>query len=130
MPIRNQRGAGIFEILLVCILISLLVGMVIPYYQRLAQKAREVTLQSGLIQIRKGVELYRVLQGHYPSDLKSLVHARYLIPIQEGTFFSGEYLNQQTMDAEGNLLDPFGNSYRYNNKDGTVSSSTKEYEKW
>lgn len=130
MRIRNQKGAGILETLLVCILMSILIGMVIPYYQRLAQEAKEAALQTSLSQIRKGVELYSVLQGHFPTDLKSLVNARYVIPVRENTFFSGEYLRKQVLDDEGNLLDPFGNRYRYKPKNGTVNSETEGYENW
>lgn len=126
----NQKGQGILDTLLVCILVSILVGTVIPYYQRLAQQAREAALQTGLVNIRKGVELYQVLQGHYPPDLKSLVHAHFIIAAREDTFFSGEYLRHRATDLEGNLLDPFGNRYRYDPSKGTVFSGTKGYELW
>jgi|SRR3569832_1340695 len=129
-PLQNQKGLGIFDTLLVCILISISIGMVIPYYQKLAQDAREAALKTGLGNIRKGIELYQVLQGHNPSDLKSLVGMRYLVPIREDTFFSGEYLGAQAKNGEGDLVDPFGNRYQYDRRNGTVISGTKEYEKW
>jgi type II secretory pathway pseudopilin PulG len=121
---------GIFDTLLVCILVSILIGTVIPYYQQLAREAKETALQTGLANIRKGIDLYRVLQGRLPADLKSLVHARYIIPAREDTFFSGEYLRSQATDSTGNLVDPFGNQYRYNPLKGTVSSGTEGYETW
>lgn len=127
---RNERGLGLFDTLLVCILVSILIGTVIPYYQRLEKKAREAALQTGLANLRKGVELYHLLQGEFPTDLKRLVHARYVIPVREDTFFSGEYLRDQAVDDEGNLLDPFGNRYRYDPKNRTVSSGTEGYEDW
>jgi competence protein ComGC len=129
-PFRNQKGLGIFDTLLVCIFVSVLIGMVIPYYQTLAQNAREVALKTGLANIRKGIELYQALQGHNPPDLKKMVRTRYIIATREDTFFSGEYLRAQAEDGEGDLIDPFGNRYRYDPKDGSVTSGTKEYEKW
>lgn len=128
--IVNQRGQGILDTLLVCILVGILIGTVIPYYQRLAQEAREAALQMGLVNIRKGVELYQVIQGHYPPDLKSLVHVQFIIPAREDTFFSGEYLRHRATDRAGNLLDPFGNRYQYDPSKGTVVSGTKGYESW
>jgi type II secretory pathway pseudopilin PulG len=124
----NQKGAGVFETLLVCILLSILIGTVIPYYQKLAYDAREVALQSSLMNLRKAIELYTILQGKYPPDLKSLVNRKYVIPVRDDTFFSGEYLRDQVTDAEGNLLDPFGSRYRYDSKKGKVSSLTEGYE--
>jgi len=127
---QNQKGAGILETLLVCIVVSILIGTVIPYYQRLAQQAKEATLQTALANIRKAIELYYVLQGKYPDKLEDLVGARYIIPVREDTPIAGEYLRAQAMNKEGNLLDPFGNKYQYNHKDGTVSSKTDGYQKW
>lgn len=129
-PFRNEQGSGIFDTLLVCILVSILIGTVIPYYQRLEREAREAALQTGLANIRKGIELYHLLQGELPINLRRLVHARYVIPIREDTFFSGEYLRNQAVDEEGNLLDPFGNRYRYDPKKGAVASETEGYENW
>lgn len=128
--LQNEKGLGILDTLFVCILVSILIGTVIPYYERLEQEAREVTLQTGLANIRKGIELYQALKGQNPSDLKSLVRARYVIPTRQDTFFSGEYLRAQAQDKEGNLLDPFGNRYEYDRNNGKVSSGTKGYETW
>lgn len=129
-PFKNQKGMGVLDALFVCILVSLLIGTVIPYYKKLAQDAREMALQTGLLSIRKALDLHQALQGGYPTDLKSLVNKRYVVSAREDTFFSGEYLRAQTMDAEGDLLDPFGNRYQYNIKTGKVSSGTKGYETW
>lgn len=129
-PIRNEKGLGILDTLLVCILVGILIGIVIPYYQKVQQNAKEIALRAGLGNIRKGIELYAALQGHYPSDLKALVHTRYVIPVREDTFFSGEYLREQAVDIEGNLLDPFGQHYRYDPKSGTVTAGADEYQSW
>lgn len=130
MLIRSQKGAGVFETLLVCIMVSVLIGIGIPHYQKLVHEAREAALQTGLANIRKGIELHQALRGRFPTDLKNLVHARYIIPVREDTFFSGEYLQDQAIDEGGNLLDPFGNRYRYNPKNGIVTSGTAGYESW
>lgn len=127
---RSSILWGSLDTLLVCILVSILIGTVIPYYQKIQQDAKEAVLMSGLVNIRKGIELYTALQGRYPSDLKDLINARYVIPVREDTFFSGEYLRSQSVDAEGNLLDPFGHRYLYNPKNGIVTSGTEGYQTW
>lgn len=89
-----------------------------------------MVLRTGLNQIRKGVELYVLLQGHFPADLKSLVHARYVVPIRDDTFFSDDYLRAQAVDAEGYPVDPFGARYRYDPKEGKLASGSRGYESW
>src|SRR3989338_1471240 len=113
-PIMNEKGLGILDTLFVCILVSILIGTVIPYYQRLEREAKEAALQTGLVNIRKGIELYQALQGSFPRDLRNLVKKRYVIAARNDSFFSGEYLTAQATDAQGNLIDPFGVPYIYN----------------
>jgi Tfp pilus assembly protein PilE len=125
----NQKGFTSLETLFVCIIIGLFIGIAVPYYERVALEAKEVTLRIGLVNIRSGIRLYYALQEHYPADLKSLIHKKYLLPVQDG-IISGEYLTAQSVDSEGNLLDPFGNRYQYNPVSGHVVSSTKGYEIW
>ena len=129
-PLKNEKGLGILDTLFVCILVSILIGTVIPYYQKLEREAREVALRTGLANIRKGIELHYTLQGRFPSNLKSLLNKRYIVAARSDTFFSGEYLRAQAVDKEGNLLDPFGNHYKYNEKNGNVHSESRGYESW
>lgn len=130
MLIRSEKGGGILDALLICILVSILIGTVIPYYQSLTRNAKEVALQAGLVSLRKAVELYQTLKGKYPSNLKSLINEKYVIPIREDTFFSGEYLRMQAVDADGYPIDPFGVRYRYDPQGGKVVSASRGYETW
>jgi Tfp pilus assembly protein PilE len=130
MLIRDQKGAGVFETLLVCILVAILIGTVIPYYRNLTREAKEVALQGSLVNLRKAVELYHILQGKYPLDLKRLATEKYVIPIRGDTFFSGEYLRAQAVDTDGYPIDPFGARYRYDPQKGKVASASRGYETW
>ncbi|MFQ5779716.1 MAG: type IV pilin protein [Nitrospiria bacterium] len=126
----NEKGMTVLDTLLVCILVGILIGIAIPYSQRLTEKTKEATLRMELVNIRKGVELYHALHGGYPGGLGSLIEGQYVIPMRDDTLFKGEYLHAQAVDPEGNLLDPFGNRYRYDPRGGTVSSSTEGYKTW
>lgn len=125
----NQKGFTTLETLLVSIIIGALIGIAIPFYQQLALEAKEVTLRAGLVNIRSGVELYNALQQHYPADLKNLIREKYLLPVNN-RIISGNYLVAQSVDEAGNLLDPFGNRYRYDPATGDVASGTEGYESW
>jgi len=126
----DEKGLGIFDSLLICIGVGIMIGILFPYYHTYVKSSREAALQAGLANIRMSIEVYRTLQGHNPANLRSLVHERYLLPVREDTFFSAEYLRGQGEDREGNLLDPFGSPYRYDSNRGAVTSGTSGYEKW
>lgn len=129
MRALNEKGGGILDTLLVCILVGVLIGIFFPYYYKTVLEGKEVALRADLLTIRKGIQLYRILENKYPADLKSLIHQKYVVT-RGDTFFTGEYLNAQRVNAEGNPIDPFGNPYRYKMQHGIVSSETKGYVTW
>lgn len=104
--------------------------VLIPRYQRMAREARETALRMGLINIRTSIQLYVLLNNNPPEDLKELLGKRYIIPTKEGTIFNDQYLRGLAVDSEGYPIDPFGNRYSYEPKEGRVSSTTEGHEKW
>lgn len=126
----DEKGLGIIETTIVCLLVAVMFGVLIPKYQRMAREARETALRMGLTNIRTSIQLYFVLNNKPPEDLKDLIRKRFLIPTKEGTIFNDQYLRALTLDNEGYPIDPFGNRYSYKSKDGRISSTTKGYEKW
>lgn len=126
----NEKGLGIIETIIVCLLIAIMFGVLMPRYQRVAKDAREMALRMGLTNIRSSIQLYIALNSKPPADLKDLSGKRFLIPTKEGTIFTDQYLRASALDNEGHLIDPFGNRYIYDPKDGRVSSQTKGYEGW
>jgi len=128
--IRSQSGKGVLDTLLVCILVGIVIGVIFPYYHGTVKEAREVALRAGLVSIRKTIQLYYFTEHRYPPDLRSLVQKRLVLPAREDTFFKDEYLSAVTADPDGHLLDPFGNRYRYDPRNGRISSGTLGYETW
>lgn len=127
---QNEEGKGALDTLLVCILIGIMITVIFSYYSMTVRVAKEVTLQAGLVNLRKTIQLYHFMEHQYPSDLGSLVQKRLVFPAREDTFFKEEYLSSVTVDPEGHLLDPFGNRYRYDPRNGRISSRTPGYETW
>ncbi|MDC4204050.1 MAG: type II secretion system protein GspG [Candidatus Manganitrophus sp.] len=107
-----------------------MIGLSFHYYNRVVQEAREVALKAGLVNIRKTIQLYHFVERQYPPDLEGLVRKRLMLPAREDTFFKEEYLSAVAVDPEGHPLDSFGNQYRYDPRNGRVSSGTPGYETW
>ena len=126
----DEKGLGIIETIIVCLLVAVMFGTLIPRYQRTAREARETALRMGLTSMRTSIQLYVLLNNKPPEGLKELLGKRYIIPTKEGTIFTDQYLRGLAMDSEGYPIDPFGNRYSYEPKEGRVSSTTKRYEKW
>lgn len=126
----KQNGLTVFDTLLVCILVAGLTGVFMTTYGRMIQEARETALKMDLVNIRLSIQLYRVLTGRYPGDLKELLSTRFLVPTKEGTIFSDQYLKTQTLDPSGYPIDPFGERYLYSPAKGNLSSGTAGYEYW
>lgn len=92
--------------------------------------AREVTLRMGLTTVRNAVLLYQIREGRTPPGLRTLLNDAYMLPTEQGTFFSRRYLERQALDTDGFPIDPFGNRFLYDPTDGTVRSQTKGYTTW
>lgn len=112
------------------------------YYLRLIRQAREVALQSELVNIRTAIFLFTTLNRRFPGSLRELVEKKYLLPdaefslaegkikVENRSIFARAYLEAQSLDAQGRILDPFGNPYRYDPRCGRVSPPEEEYLHW
>jgi type II secretory pathway pseudopilin PulG len=134
---KNNQGLTIIETLITLCLIGILIGIVVPKYQKVAHEAQEAALRMGLANIRTSIKLFRVLNERNPGSLRELVEKDVLLPVRSGTdlssgpvFFNEKYLLPQARDAEGHLMDAFGNRYAYDPVRGEVKASTKGYERW
>jgi len=130
MRLKGEQGLGIFDTLVVVILISILMGVLLPRYQRMAQEAQEVALRISLENIRKAIQVYVLTKQKIPADLRDLIREKYVLPIEQGTVFTDQYLKSNALDETGFPVDPFGNRYGYDPKIGRLYSTTQGYEKW
>ena len=132
----NRKGLTVLDALITLCLAGILIGVVIPKYQRVAREAQEVALKTGLSNIRTSISLFRMLNGRNPDSLHELIEKEVMLPARTGTgpyadsLFKQKYLNQLAMDTQGNLLDSFGNPFIYDPALAEVRSSTQGCETW
>jgi competence protein ComGC len=133
----DAKGLTIIDAIITLCLIGILIGVVIPKYQQVALEAQEAALRTGLTNIRSSIRLFRMLNERNPRSLRELIENDVLLPARSGKdpyagpiFFDEKYLVKQAQDAEGHLVDAFGNRYAYDPVRGEVKASTKGYERW
>jgi len=84
MPVTTRRrGFTLIEILIVMTIISILVSIAVPLYQKSITRARETVLRNNLFTIRTVIDEYTYDKKRAPQTLDDLVSEGYLrqIPI-------------------------------------------------
>ena len=134
---KGTKGLTIIDAVITLCAIGILIGVVIPKYQRVTIDAREVALKTGLTNIRTSIRLFRMLNERHPGSLRELIENNVLLPARIGkdttsgsVILDEKYLEAQALDAQGRLVDAFGNQYTYDPVLGEVRTSTKGYERW
>jgi type II secretory pathway pseudopilin PulG len=132
----TANGLTILDTLITLCLICVLIGVVVPRYQRIAHAAQEEALRTELVNIRSSIILFKVLNGRNPQNLRELIEKNVLLPARIGpatfnsSIFKKKYLMANAVDAQGNILDAFGSPFTYDFPAGEVRSGTKGYERW
>ena len=80
---RNKRGFTLIEILIVMTIVSVLVAIAVPLYQRSIIRAKESVLKNNLFTLRTVIDEYTYDKKKAPQSLDDLVNEGYLrqIPI-------------------------------------------------
>jgi type II secretory pathway pseudopilin PulG len=135
--LKDVKGLTIVDAVITFCLIGILIGVVIPKYQRVTREAQEAALKTGLANIRSSIRLFRMLNERNPRGIRELIENDVLLPARGGKdpyagpiFLDEKYLVNQAQDAEGQLVDAFGNRYAYDPVRGDVKATTKGYESW
>jgi len=134
--LRNRNGFTAIDAAITICLAGVLIGIVIPKYQRVAHEAQEVALKSALRNIRTSIKLFKALNERNPKSLNELIEKEVILPARigndpyTGSIFKDKYLMAHAVDSKGNLIDAFGNPFVYDLRKGEVRSATKGYETW
>lgn len=135
-PSRKQQGLTIVDALITLCLIGIMIGVVIPKYQRLAKEARESAVKAELCNIRTSINLFRILNKRNPMSLNELIEKKVMLPGRIGgddyskSFYDQKYLLAHSVDDKGHVLDAFGNPFLYDPVRGEVRATTRGYENW
>lgn len=81
--LRSGGGFTLLELMIVMSIIVILIAVVLPMYTRTTLAAREATLKSDLVQMRKLIDQYAADKGKLPGSLDDLVSSGYLREIPE-----------------------------------------------
>lgn len=82
----RQRGFTLIELIIVCAMISILVGIMIPVYKTHILHANEAVLKEDLYHMRTAIDQYTQDKGKAPQALDDIVTAGYLHAIPKDPF--------------------------------------------
>lgn len=74
----DKRGFTLIELLVTMAIIATLLAIAVPRYLGSVDKAKEAVLRENLAAMRDAIDKYYGDTGKYPTDLDTLVQARYL----------------------------------------------------
>jgi general secretion pathway protein G len=74
----GRAGFTIIELMIVMAVITILVSMAVPYYQKTMIRSKESLLKSNLFTLRTVIDEYTIDKGKAPQSLQDLVAEGYL----------------------------------------------------
>jgi general secretion pathway protein G len=83
---RQQRGFTLIEMIIVCAIISILLGVMVPIYKIHVLHANEAVLKQDLYNMRTAIDQYTQDKGKAPQDLNDIVTAGYLHALPKDPF--------------------------------------------
>jgi general secretion pathway protein G len=83
---RQQRGFTLIEMIIVCAMISILLGVMVPIYKLHVLHANEAVLKEDLYHMRTAIDQYTQDKGKAPQELNDIVTAGYLHSIPKDPF--------------------------------------------
>jgi len=82
----RQRGFTLIELIIVCAMISILLGIMVPVYKLHVLHANEAVLKEDLYHMRTAIDQYTQDKGKAPQALDDIVTAGYLHAIPKDPF--------------------------------------------
>lgn len=83
---RQQRGFTLIELIIVCAMISILLGVLVPVYKIHVLHANEAVLKEDLYNMRTAIDQYTQDKAKAPQALNDIVTAGYLHAIPKDPF--------------------------------------------
>ncbi|MGC2695682.1 MAG: type II secretion system protein [Candidatus Angelobacter sp.] len=83
---RQQGGFTLIELIIVCAMISILLGVMVPIYKIHILHANEAVLKEDLYNMRTAIDQYTQDKGKAPQALDDIVTAGYLHAVPKDPF--------------------------------------------
>ncbi len=83
---KRQRGFTLIELIIVCAMISILLGIMVPIYKIHILHANEAVLKEDLHAMREAIDQYTQDKEKAPQSLDDLISAGYLHAIPKDPF--------------------------------------------
>lgn len=128
--VSDKKGLTLLELAVAFVIIGIFIATFISFMHQAAVNAKEVGLRYILKNLRSSIDLYKIIYGKYPQDLRVLMDAKYRIFGSSEAIFGKNFLENALRDTEGYPLDSFGNKFYYNAWKGVVRATTVGYENW
>ena len=123
----KQESRGTLEkVILLVIFLGALIFVSVTYFKE-REVAKQQSLYHQLSILRQGVNTFNIVEHKYPSNLIELAIATYKIPGKSVTY---RYIEGVEVGDGDKIVDPFGNPYKYDSKNGWVRSTTSGYCDW
>ena len=125
--IQTKKPRAKFEWLIIAVVLVASIVIAFGIYTKRDEARKGKMLMAELANIRSAVTMYKTLNKANPPSLAALTKLNYSFePGQAGK----PYLENVKFNKGGEVVDPFGNNYKYDNKQGWVFSGTRGYDKW
>ena len=115
---RNDKGRSLIELVFSITVTLILYAMFARHWIVNLGEAREVALENTLTNLKYSLELYSIIEGQYPKDLKEL--NKTFTAAREDSLYGRKYLELQSQDEEGYPVDPYGRKLIYDEKTGKI----------
>ncbi|MBU1061361.1 MAG: type II secretion system protein GspG [Candidatus Omnitrophica bacterium] len=116
----HNKGRGLIDFIFSIVIIFILSGIFTVYWVLNLREARSVALENQLTNLKYSLELYRILEGQYPQDLRDL--NKKCKASEEDSLCGKSYLEHQMQDKEGYPVDPYSRRFIYDNKTGKITT--------
>src|SRR5580765_4708210 len=126
---KQQRRFTLIEMIIVCAMISIMLGVMVPVYKIHILHANEAVLKQDLFNMRQAIDQYTQDKSKAPQDLNDLVTAGYLHAIPKDPFthapdwqvVQGDVM--QSIDQTAPGISDVKSSYNLMSSEGTAYSS-------
>ena len=126
----SSRGATLLELGIAIGVLAVFLGGAAICYGGMIHRAKEAALRTELRNLRGVISFFEARKRARPADLRELENAGFTKYVPLGTSGKRPYFEFLSKDEAGYPLDPFGNRYVYDTRNGSVSSRTEGYRDW